>query len=171
METYKNTDKQDLNNEIWISIKGYQNYYVSNLGRIKVKLKSGDELIKKQCFSNGYLVLGLTKNGKQKTARVHRIVAEEFVTKPKNKKDLEVNHIDNDKLNNSAQNLEWITHQENSQKVFSSKRRIIKVTPEIVKSIRVLKKEGVSQTNIAKQFNLSNGTISDIILNKKWHYV
>ena len=94
MEAYKNTDKQDLNGEIWKPIKGYKNYYVSNLGRIKVKTKSGNELIKKQCFSNGYLVLGLTKDGKQKTARVHRVVAEEFIAKPKNKKVLEVNHID-----------------------------------------------------------------------------
>lgn len=99
--------------EIWKDIDGYDGLYkVSNLGRImsfhrgKTKLLS---LTNKN--EKGYLKLTLCKNGKQKTYKVHRLVANAFL--PNENEYNELNHKDGNKLNNCVSNLEWITHKEN----------------------------------------------------------
>lgn len=94
-------------NEIWKDIKGYEGLYqVSNLGRIKsfLKNKQGQVL---NCSPNtkGYLQFRLRKNGVSKVTRVHRIVAETFIDNPNNY--TQVNHKDENKLNNNINNLEW----------------------------------------------------------------
>lgn len=60
---------------------------------------------------NGYLGVRLWKNGKCKDYKVHRLVAEYFCEKPTNTN--EVNHIDEDKTNNKATNLEWCDRKTN----------------------------------------------------------
>ena len=92
--------------EVWKDIKGYEGlYWVSNLGRVKSKRK----ILKP--INGEYLKVGLSKNGKQKTFTIHRLVAQEFVNNPKNKS--QVNHKDENKHNNNSNNLEWVTFQEN----------------------------------------------------------
>jgi uncharacterized HNH endonuclease L245 len=56
-------------------------------------------------------MVGLSKNGRHSTIRVHRLVAKTFISNPKNKRT--VNHIDENKLNNVVENLEWATDKEN----------------------------------------------------------
>ena len=103
--------------EEWISVKGYENLYeISNFGRVKSlgnKSNHKSEKILKQCLSrkNGYLSVSLSKNGKTKSYRVHRLVAEHFI--PNSNKLFQVNHIDGNKQNNHINNLEWITCKEN----------------------------------------------------------
>ena len=64
--------------------------------------------------TGGYLnVCLMRKDGTKKWCRVHRIVASAFIPNPQNKKT--VNHIDRDKKNNNAENLEWATVKENSR--------------------------------------------------------
>jgi len=62
---------------------------------------------------SGYNCIILTKNNKQYNTFVHRLVALSFISNPENK--AEVNHKDGDKLNNSIDNLEWMTTKENAQ--------------------------------------------------------
>lgn len=96
--------------EIWQDVKGYESLYeVSNFGRVKNRY--GKFL--RGSVSHGYLRLALHKDGEIKTTSVHRIVAETFVENPHNKP--YVNHIDGDKMNNVANNLEWCTQLENIQ--------------------------------------------------------
>lgn len=108
--------------EIWKDIVGYEGYYqVSTLGRVRsvdkiVKGKNGStRFVKGQILqpnlSEGYLMVGLSKNGRHSTIRVHRLVAKSFISNPKNKRT--VNHIDENKLNNVVENLEWATDKEN----------------------------------------------------------
>lgn len=92
--------------EIWKDKKDYEGHYqVSNCGRVK-SIKFGKERILKPVTDrHGYLIVGLWKNNKQKTYKVHRLVAEAFLPNPANL--TEVNHKDEDKTNNNVENLEF----------------------------------------------------------------
>lgn len=61
--------------------------------------------------NDGYRIVTLTHNGIKKTYKIHRLVAEYFISNPFNKP--MVNHIDGNKINNNYTNLEWVTNWEN----------------------------------------------------------
>ena len=98
--------------ELWKDIPGYEGLYqVSNYGRIKsFKLKK-ERILKLRQSRCGYLLVVLYNFEHQsKCYSVHRLVAQCFVKNPNNK--LTVNHKDENKLNNNANNLEWLTSLE-----------------------------------------------------------
>ncbi len=95
--------------EEWRKIKGYDNYYVSNLGRIKNK---HDHILKQHRWFE-YCDVKLQENSVKKHHKVHRLVAEAFVPNPDNKP--QVNHIDGITMHNEASNLEWVTNEENQE--------------------------------------------------------
>lgn len=86
----------------------YENYFVTQDGKVYNK---HNKLLSPFDNGRGYLVLGLTIKGKIRTKAIHRLVAEAFIENPNNLP--EVNHKDCNRLNNSVENLEWITHSEN----------------------------------------------------------
>lgn len=69
---------------------------------------------------DGYRVIGLSKDGRVYAKKIHRLVAEAFLDNPENKK--EVNHKDLDKANNTADNLEWVSHSENQKHAYANGR-------------------------------------------------
>ena len=162
---YKNLSEIDLNGEVWKQIPNFSLYQVSNYGRVKI-IKSNK--IIRQNFSREYLIIGITNDKKvRKTVRVHRLVALTF--KPNNNPKLEVNHINSVKSDNRVDNLEWTTHKSNCEKSFTSGNYSVKLTPEIVVEIKKLLQQGtIKQIDIAKQFNISTATISEINTGKKW---
>lgn len=84
-------------------------YQVSNLGNIR-NYKS-NRILKSCKDKDGYLLIGLHKNHKLKTVRIHRLVAKSFIPNLENKP--QVNHKDGNKQNNNVDNLEWCTMLEN----------------------------------------------------------
>lgn len=99
--------------EIFIPIPKLENLYsVSNYGNV-FSIRS-NKLLSPFITKRGYALIIVSINGKPQKLSIHRLVAETFI--PQN--DLHkviVNHIDGNKLNNNATNLEWCTHKENVQ--------------------------------------------------------
>lgn len=110
--------------EIWKDIKNYKGLYqVSNIGRVKsldhirqnrdgLTCISKGKLLNPGKDNKGYMIVVLSKNGKTKTYRIHRLVAESFIDNPNNYKC--VNHKDENKANNNIDNLEWCTYKYNN---------------------------------------------------------
>lgn len=100
--------------EIWKQIKDYEGYYeVSSLGRVR-NSQTGKVLIG-DTNNLGYRRV-ILYNPEKKRFFVHRLVALHFCDGYQ--EDLVVNHKDGNKLNNRADNLEWVTHSENDRHAF-----------------------------------------------------
>ena len=92
-----------INNEIWKTIEEFDNYEVSNLGRVR-NIQTG-RVLKPILISTGYYQVGLFKQNKCYRKLIHRLVAEAFLENSDNLP--QINHIDEDKTNNVVSNLEW----------------------------------------------------------------
>lgn len=117
--------------ERWIQIRGYENEYeVSNLGNIRSKdtvhrhgrtastqIHKGVIIKQRKDSRCLYNIVNLHKDGTTKTFLVHRLVAEAWVKNPNNYDC--INHKDENKNNNRADNLEWCTHRYNSEYSFA----------------------------------------------------
>lgn len=105
--------------EVWKDIQNYEGLYqVSNLGRIKSFRKStkhrweDEYILKPSLANNGYCQVTLYDNTVRHKFLVHRLVAEAFLPNPNGYP--QVNHKDENPLNNAANNLEWCTAEYNN---------------------------------------------------------
>lgn len=133
--------------EIWKDIEGYEGLYqISNLGRVWSVKK---EIYRKEGFVGPYPSVSLTKDGHYDTFSIHRLVAKAFIPNPL---DLpQVNHKDENPLNNCVDNLEWCTAKYNSNygtrnKRVGDKRRGHTHTEEVKQRLSNLKKGQTSPT-------------------------
>lgn len=189
--------------EVWKDVGDYEGVYqISNLGRIKSLNRIVDwngtkkhikEKIRVVCLDGlGYYRTCLNKNGKSKTIKVHRLVAQAFIPNPDNKE--EVNHINGIKTDNRVENLEWCTRSENNQHAYKTglhkpiihteeaKNKISiknrgernsqsKFKNSDILAIRELRKEGLKHKEIAKRLNISMGVINSVICGISWKHV
>ena len=113
-----------MEEEVWKPIKGYEGLYeISNLGRVKSLNYRGtgkEKILKNIEDYKGYLEVCLTKNGRHKIFRVHRLVAEAFIPNPENKPC--VDHINTIKNDNRIENLRWVTNKENNNNPLTKKK-------------------------------------------------
>lgn len=176
----------ETNEEIWKTIPEFPNYQVSNMGRVKsiehkVKSKNGsmrivsEKILKPSEDGSGYLKVCLCKEGKEKTIKIHRLVAQAFVQNDSLFNN-QVNHIDENKLNNFASNLQWCDSNYNCN--FGTRnKRISKAQSKSVKCLDT----GVVYTSvieIERLFGFNNSNICACCNGKRntcggyyWRYV
>lgn len=98
-----------------LPVKDFPHYYITDAGEVFSRVRCNNYRIKKLRVlsggTSGYPFVGLWKKGKRYNKMIHRMVAETFIPNPENKP--QVNHIDGNKFNNNASNLEWVTDAEN----------------------------------------------------------
>ena len=173
-------------NEIWKDIKDYPNYMVSNLGRVKSLSNNKarkEKILKQHKNSNGYLFVALSKNGKIKCYRVHRLVAEAFLPNPDNKPCID--HINTNKIDNRVENLRWCSHKENINNPITKDKHLKKLKENLSKPIIQFSKDGefirkwdntwdvqrelgINQSSISKCCNGKRKTAGDYIW--RYHY-
>ena len=152
--------------EIWKDVQGYEGLYkISNFGKV-LRVKDS-KLLSYYLNNKGYCCLSLYKEGKTYHPTVHRLVAIHFVDNPDNLK--QVDHIDCNKENNKASNLEWCNQQDNYNHgmvnyLYSKNENhyFSKLSNEQVKCIPTLFKIGFTRSTIARILGLNPSSIKAI---------
>ena len=167
---WKYIENNSLENEEWREINLVilfsenhnldKSYFVSNLGRFKNSF--GTIMDNYKVNDNGYIRVYIYK----KTFALHRLVALTFLENSQNKE--QVNHIDGNKLNNSIQNLEWVTNKENQIHKFQNGLGNI-FTRKIAQYDLVMNKikDFNSIIEASKELNIGKSNISGVLTNNR----
>jgi len=179
--------------EVWRPVDGYEGLYeVSNLGRVRTlpkiwyngknhatKQSKPSVLLKGSVTIYGYACVQLSKNGRVHGKMVHRLVADAFLPKTKDKN--QVNHIDGNKINNKLQNLEWCTAKENTDHAIKIGLKVskkgegstcCKLSEADVIRIRELYGTGkYRQGALAEEFGVSRSNINNIVNRYTWTHI
>lgn len=137
--------------EIWKGIEGYEGLYeISNYGNVRslnYKHTGVISLLKPGLTKQGYLRTDLYKNNKSKHCLIHRLVAKAFIPNPNNFP--QINHKDENPLNNHVDNLEWCTAKYNCN-YGSHNEKVSKTLQEVKDSIPI--KQYDLQGNFIKEW-------------------
>ncbi|MDB5240912.1 MAG: hypothetical protein JWP57_1537 [Spirosoma sp.] len=158
--------------ENWKWIAGHESSYeVSDQGRIMSHKQGKPILLALSPDKQGYLHMGLYKEGRQRFFYVHRLVAAAFIENPDNKK--EVNHKSGNKADNSIQNLEWATRTENYNHALEigimPKALHRKLPDESIKLIRAEYEKGqTTRRALAIRFGVNKEVIRRIVIYKSF---
>lgn len=152
-------------------------YEVSNYGEIRNAIS---KRVLRQTLANGYCICVCSFGGrdKKRAIKIHRAVAELFVDNPYGLP--EVNHIDGNKLNNRADNLEWCTRSENISHAYKTGLEIpvlgenkpnAVLTDGAVRFIRKMYKardRDYGARALARRFGVHHSSIEHVVHNTTW---
>lgn len=126
--------------------------------------------------SDGYYIVTLCQDGHKQTVSIHTRVLKTFVGPCPD--GMVCRHLDGNQTNNNVSNLAWGTPRENSQDMIlhgtsnpGEKHGMVKLTEEDVLQIRERYANGETQTAIAKDFPVTQSSISLIVLRRKWKHI
>jgi len=169
-----------LQDEIWKPVIGYEGIYeVSRSGLVRalqaVRQHKPGRILKPKTTNMGYLEVGLYKDRKRHWYLIHRLVAVAFLP-PQPTPKHEVNHINSNRADARAENLEWVTKSENAKHGLKYGNRNnhgeyhsrAKLTWEQVREIRVLFSTDLSDQSIGEVFHVSRGAIKEIRRGANW---
>ena len=159
---------------IWKDVEGFEGIYkISNEGVVVGTPRRGAKggPIKRFETTNGYEHYHLYKDGKLTQMYVHRMLAIHLIPNPENKPC--VNHIDGNRMNNSLDNLEWVTYAENNEHAVRTglvtnvgeNHTKAKLTDQEVREIRDLNRYKIyKHREIGEIYGVPRGTITSIVL-------
>lgn len=178
--------------EVWKPISGFESFYeVSSHGRVRslprivgnrwgtAKGKLVPGAIKAfSRNSQGYCSVHLYVAQRLHKFYAHRLVAIAFIENPR---DLpQVNHLDGDKENNAAHNLEWCTPSENCSHAISERLYVqakgeasgnAVLTESDVIEIREMAARGIYHKDIAEKFGIGRKAITKVVNRQRWAHV
>lgn len=164
-----------LTGEIWKAISNSNNeYFVSNMCRVK-SIKNGEEnLIRIHKQKNNYRRITISVDGKITNILFHRIMAILFIPNPENLPC--VCHIDDDPSNCKLNNLEWGSYSHNTTQAYRTGRMNKKGTKNHMNKLsesEVLEIHGLDLNYqlLAKQYGISKGTVADIKQGLRWAWL
>jgi len=123
--------------EIWKTIKGFENYQISNYGSVKslirvnsinTRYKSREKILKGKINKYGYKEYTLSKNGKSYYFTAHKLVALEYMNYKPNPYKICIDHINENKIDNRLENLQILSVRQNTSKSFLIKNKTSKYT-------------------------------------------
>lgn len=160
-------------------IKDFPNYGITEDGRVISKRLNGGEKAQ-QTDQHGYKVVTLSHDGERKIFKIHRLVAEHYIHKNLNPLADYVNHKDGNKLNNSADNLEWCTASENVRHAYRTGLRSYtrgesspnsKLTEWDVHFIRLWHSQKYKLQEIAETFSVTKSLVEKVVYRKSWAHL
>lgn len=180
--------------EIWRPVAGFPHYDISNKGRLRSYWKRtgngrfGHPVVAyvsdtpkmlgpwKPNKISDYHEVYLHHNGKGKSQPLHRLVAKAFIPNPLNLRD--VNHLNGNKLDNRAFNLEWASPKRNHEHAAAlglhahgeGHGRAV-LTEDLVRNIRALAASGIPFRAIARQKKVHQRTIQRVVRRAHWRHV
>jgi hypothetical protein len=173
--------------EVWLPVVGFEGWYeVSNLGRVK-RVRGGmgaqaGKILKGGPNSDGYLQVGLHRDGKRHSSKVHCLVCQAFNPNPKSLS--EVHHKDDVKTHNWSDNLEWISRPEHRERTVASglvpkgeAHHYAKLTQVQVDDILSRSIPGTNQwergntVELAEEYGVSRAAIQAIASGRSWKHI
>lgn len=137
------------------------------------------KITQRPCYHDGYASFTAGSKNFRRSVRTHTIVGKLFVENPNNLPELD--HLDGNRMNPSADNLEWVTHKENVRRAYEKgshdgrvtgiKNPKAKLNDEIVREIRKDFDSGITQNKISVKYNVPWSTVHNIVTYRTWKHV
>jgi len=164
-----------MKDEVWRPIRGYEGHYeISNHGNVRSLKNNKNKLLKNIIGYKGYRVVNLSLNDKKvKKYKIHVLVLEAFICKrPGPTHLIHACHNDGNRTNNHLHNLRWDSPRNNQLDLIkhNPKRHKLKES-DILKIRKLSKEEGLSASQISRNYGVSSSHIRCILRKDRWNHI